>query len=88
MGLASGGVVTAPTFALIGEGKDKEAVLPLNTRVLSRIADGIFNAGDGTGIGECVSITQNNYGDINTGTDQENLFADFCDMIAAGLRGA
>lgn len=47
-GFASGGVVTAPIFSLIGEGKDHEAVLPLNRRVLSHIADGIFDAGGGT----------------------------------------
>lgn len=87
VGFASGGVVTAPTFALIGEGKDKEAVLPLNTRVLSRIADGIFNAGDGSAPGGEISIIQNNYGDINTGADREALFEDFSDIVLAGLRG-
>lgn len=40
-GLATGGLVTAPTLSLIGEGKDHEAVLPLNNNVFSQIAQGI-----------------------------------------------
>lgn len=40
-GLATGGLVTGPTYSLIGEGKDSEAVLPLNSDVYSRIGRGI-----------------------------------------------
>lgn len=39
--LAEGGVVTEATTAVIGEGSDKEAVLPLNTGVFREIAKGI-----------------------------------------------
>ncbi len=38
--LATGGIVTAPTFAQVGEAGD-EAVIPLNPRVLSQIGEGI-----------------------------------------------
>lgn len=41
--LADGGVVTEATPAVIGEGYDDEAVLPLNTKVFSEIAKGINN---------------------------------------------
>ena len=43
VGLASGGLVAGPTSAVIGEGKDKEAVLPLNKEVYSQIAGGIID---------------------------------------------
>ena len=39
--LATGGLITGPTYSLIGEGKDHEAVLPLNSDVYSRIGEGI-----------------------------------------------
>jgi hypothetical protein len=42
-GLATGGIVTGPTLALIGEGKDDEAVLPLNARTLSTLAQAIVS---------------------------------------------
>ena len=41
VGLEEGGLVTGPTAALIGEGKDKEAVLPLNQKVLSELGRSI-----------------------------------------------
>ncbi|HUM44177.1 MAG TPA: hypothetical protein PKI14_14640, partial [Fervidobacterium sp.] len=40
-GLATGGIVTGPTLALIGEGKDDEAVLPLNKNTLSVLGQAI-----------------------------------------------
>ena len=42
--LASGGIAYKPTLAMIGEGADKEAVLPLNSGVYSELAKGINNA--------------------------------------------
>jgi hypothetical protein len=39
--LASGALITSTTQAIIGEGKDNEAVLPLNNEVYSQIAEGI-----------------------------------------------
>ena len=48
--LATGGLITGPTYSLIGEGRYHEAVLPLNTDVYSRIAQGIVDNG-GTDMG-------------------------------------
>lgn len=42
--LAEGGLAQDPTTAVIGEGADDEAVLPLNDDVFKRIATGINNA--------------------------------------------
>lgn len=39
--LAKGGLVTESIIANIGEGKDPEAVIPLNDEVFSKLADGI-----------------------------------------------
>ncbi|WP_444310728.1 transglycosylase SLT domain-containing protein [Megasphaera sp.] len=41
---ANGGRVTAPTLALLGEGKDEEGVYPLNDDTYARMAQGIVNA--------------------------------------------
>lgn len=43
--LATGGLAYGPTLAMIGEGRDREAVLPLNPNVYSEIAQGIQAAG-------------------------------------------
>lgn len=45
--LASGGLVTAPTYSLVGEGKDNEAVIPLNNQVFSSIGKGIADNSTG-----------------------------------------
>jgi hypothetical protein len=47
LGLASGGVATGPTLAMIGEGSESEAVLPLSK--LGNIMQGSFNAGSMNG---------------------------------------
>jgi phage-related protein len=39
--LAEGGVIGSPTLAVVGEGKHKEAVLPLSTPVFSQLGAGI-----------------------------------------------
>lgn len=44
--MANGGVVTAPTLSLIGEGREPEAVLPLSK--LERMLDGISASGGGS----------------------------------------
>jgi len=41
--MATGGLVTGPTNALIGEGRDNEAVLPLNSDVYNQLARGILS---------------------------------------------
>ena len=43
LGLASGGIATGPTLAMIGEGSESEAVLPLSK--LGNIMQNSFNAG-------------------------------------------
>ena len=43
LGLASGGVVTKPTLAMVGEGNESEAVMPLSK--LSGMLNTTFNAG-------------------------------------------
>lgn len=48
--MAKGGIVTAPTLAMIGEAGDNEAVIPLNSKNLSAI-------GGGKGGGVVVNIT-------------------------------
>ena len=73
---ASGGIVTAPTLALIGEAGEDEAVIPL-----SRLGDMLGDTGQGN------KITQNIYGDINTGADQDDVYSEFENAILNGLRG-
>ena len=82
-GMASGGVVTGPTAALIGEGRYDEAVLPLKPSLL----DKLFGGGDDNRQNTVVA-TQNIYGDINSRDDEDDLFGGFNDMVLAGLRGA
>lgn len=50
---AAGGIVTAPTLAMIGEGGDREAVIPLNDHNLAAMS------GAGKGGGVIVNITNN-----------------------------
>ncbi|MGM9518430.1 MAG: tape measure protein [Acidaminococcus sp.] len=82
-GMASGGVVTGPTAALIGEGRYDEAVLPLKPSLL----DKLFGGGDDNRQNTVVA-TQNIYGNINSRDDEDDLFGGFNDMVLAGLRGA
>lgn len=82
-GMASGGVVTGPTAALIGEGRYDEAVLPLKPSLL----DKLFGGGDDNRQNTVVA-TQNIYGNINSRDDEDDLFSGFSDMVLAGLRGA
>ena len=82
-GFAAGGIVTAPTFALIGEGKDKEAVLPLNRKVLSQISNGIFDSGrNSPDIGRDAPI--NNYFQVK----DADSFKKSRSQISAELYGA
>lgn len=81
-GMATGGVVTGPTAALIGEGRYDEAVLPLKPSLLEKLF------GSGESRQTTVVANQNIYGDINTREDEDDLFGGFNDMVLAGLRGA
>lgn len=51
---AKGGIVTAPTLAMIGEAGEHEAVIPLNERNLSALGGGRGNSGNIT-----VNVTNN-----------------------------
>lgn len=73
--LAEGGVVTKPTLALIGEGRDDEAVIPLNNRTLK-------------GFGGEVTVTQNVYGGINTEVDLDSLQVELGRRLRFAMRGA
>ncbi len=64
--LAEGGITTGPTLAEIGEGRYKEAVLPLSKKRLEKL-------GLGGGSGKNATINQYNYGDINTEADLDDL---------------
>ena len=75
--MATGGIVTGPTLALIGEGRADEAVIPLDRDTL---------AGYGLGGSNQVN-TMNIYGDIKRDVDQYQLYDEFSEMVAAGRRG-
>jgi TP901 family phage tail tape measure protein len=74
--LAEGGIVSRPTVAMIGEGRDREMVLPLNRSTLRSL---------GVGGGQ-VTVTQNVYGGINTKVDLEDLYADLGSGLKAAMR--
>ena len=80
---ATGGVITAPMFALMGEGKSDEAVIPLRNGIF---ADLLGIDVDDFGGGGTV-VEQNIYGDINNAADVDDLFGALGDLIAAGRRG-
>ena len=62
--LADGGIATGATLAIIGEGKNKEAVLPLNRNILAPIfGEALDYAGNG---GEATVATVNIYGDVGS----------------------
>lgn len=56
--LAAGGLAVNPTLALIGEGRDREAVLPLNAGVYAELARGIADAGGGLANEQVVVLLQ------------------------------
>lgn len=86
-GYAKGGYFTKPLFGILGDAGD-EVALPLNRAVFKNIAEGITAEGNQyEGNGE-VHAVLNNYGDINTGADMDDLFEEFNDTLASGLRGA
>lgn len=59
-GFASGGIVTAPTLAMIGEGGEHEAVIPLNDRNLKAMGG---NSGKGGGV--IVNITNKTSSEVS-----------------------
>lgn len=85
---AAGGVVTAPTHALIGEKSYPEAVLPLRSSVLQKITGFLFDGVDfGASSGDGANVEIINYGDINTGADYDTFMEDIQYSLAMGVRG-
>lgn len=85
---AAGGVVTAPTHALIGEKSYPEAVLPLRSSVLQKITSFLFDGVDFcTASGDGANVEIINYGDINTGADYDTFMEDIQYSLAMGVRG-
>lgn len=85
---AAGGVVTAPTHALIGEKSYPEAVLPLRSSVLQKITSFLFDGVDfGASSGDGANVEIINYGDINTGADYDTFIEDIQYSLAMGVRG-
>lgn len=88
VGMAKGGIVKGPTMALIGEGRDDEAVIPLNDRVLSKIGGG--GRGD-------VRVVVNNQTGVQARARAEasfdaqgtvvQIFLDALDRDVSGIRG-
>lgn len=54
--MATGGIATGPTYAMIGEGEDNEAVLPLNNRTYNDLAAGI--------VAQLAEVSKNGAGSI------------------------
>lgn len=63
---AAGGIVTAPTLAMIGEGGDHEAVIPLNDHNLAAMS------GAGKGGGVIVNITNKSNADVKVTSSSYN----------------
>lgn len=71
---ASGGVITAPVMSLMGEGKDNEAVLPLNQNTFANLGRNIANTIGGGPVmvnvnnytNSKVTVTEETNGDIKT----------------------
>ena len=79
--LADGGITTGPAVAMIGEGRNKEVVLPLSDKVFKGIAEGINGAGEKSG------ATINVYGDINSASDEDRIFSQFFNDTRFALMG-
>lgn len=64
---ANGGRVTAPTLAMLGDGKDEEGVFPLNGDTYARMAQGIVNArgNNNSGNAPVVNIINNSSGQVS-----------------------
>jgi tape measure domain-containing protein len=79
--LAEGGITTGPAVAMIGEGRNREVVLPLSDKVFKGIAEGINGAGEKSG------ATINVYGDINSSSDEDRIFSQFFNDTRFALMG-
>lgn len=85
---AAGGIVTGPVHALIGEKSYPEAVIPLRSSVLESIAGYMFGGTEVAVAGNTqVTASMNIYGDINTGSDEADLYDNFGSTILTAIRG-
>lgn len=76
--MAKGGIVTRPTLAVVGEGRESEAIIPL-----SKLESFVNGGGDSEG-GTTVNFNQ--YGNIQSERDFDSLRKDIDDAIVAALR--
>lgn len=74
---ASGGVITAPVMSLMGEGKDNEAVLPLNQNTFASLGRNIAN----TIGGGPVMVNVNNYTNSKVTVTEETSTGDIKTQI-------
>ena len=74
---ASGGVITAPVMSLMGEGKDDEAVLPLNQNTFASLGRNIAN----TIGGGPVMVNVNNYTNSKVTVTEETSTGDIKTQI-------
>lgn len=74
---ASGGVITAPVMSLMGEGKDDEAVLPLNQNTFASLGRNIAN----TIGGRPVMVNVNNYTNSKVTVTEETSTGDMKTQI-------
>lgn len=86
-GFANGGIVTGTTIGVIGEKSYDEAVIPLRSSVLESLASYLIHGMQSTGTDGNVTVNVNNYGDINNGSDYDDLMNDIAASVAAGTRG-
>lgn len=86
-GFANGGIVTGTTIGVIGEKSYDEAVIPLRSSVLESLASYLIPGMQSTGTDGEVTVNVNNYGDINNGSDYDDLMNDIAASVAAGTRG-
>ena len=86
-GFANGGIVTGTTIGVIGEKSYDEAVIPLRSSVLESLASFLIPNMQSTGTDSDVTVNVNNYGDINNGSDYDDLMNDIAASVAAGTRG-
>ena len=84
---ANGGIVTGTTIGVIGEKSYDEAVIPLRSSVLESLASFLVPNMQSTGTDSDVTVNVNNYGDINNGSDYDDLMNDIAASVAAGTRG-
>lgn len=86
--LAAGGIVTGPVHALIGEKSYPEAVIPLRSSVLESLASFMIGDSEVAMAGNTqVNAALNIYGDINTGSDEEDMYESFGSTILSAIRG-